>query len=159
MEEIVRPGLGYGNWGSRTNFPLTGLLPCGSDRMMFWVARRYMQKSWYIERMMLRTDGFASVHAPWQGGEMLTKPLTFAGKRLDINYATSAAGGIRVEVQGEDGKPIPGYALDDCLEIIGDEITRTVAWKNGEALSSLAGRPVRLRFVMHDADLYSIRFE
>ena len=159
MEAFVRPGLGYGNWGSRTNFPLTGLLPCGPDRMMFWVARHYMQKSWYIERMMLRTDGFASVHAPWRGGEMLTKPLTFTGKRLDINYATSAAGGIRVEVQGEDGKPIPGYALDDCLEIIGDEITRTVAWKNGENLSSLAGRPVRLRFVMHDADLYSIRFE
>lgn len=158
MEALVRPGLGYENWGSRANVPLTGLYPCGPDRMMFWVSRQYMQKGWCIERMVLRTDGFASVHAPWQGGEMRTKSLTFTGNRLELNYATSAAGGIKVEVQDADGKPIPGYVLDDCLEVVGDEIARTVAWKNGRDLSSLAGKPIRLRFVMHDADLYAIRF-
>lgn len=26
---------------------------------------------------MLRTDGFASVSAPWAGGELLTRPLIF----------------------------------------------------------------------------------
>ena len=75
-----------------------------------------------------------------------------------MNYATSAAGGVRVEVQDENGSPLPGYALGDCPEIIGDEIARIVSWKIGSNVSALAGRPVRLRFAMRDADLYSIRF-
>ena len=56
-----------------------------------------------------------------------------------------------------DGKPIPGFALDDCRELIGNEIERAVSWKGGD-LSKLAGKPVRLRFVMADADLYAMRF-
>jgi hypothetical protein len=53
---------------------------------------------------------------------------------------------------------VPGYGLDDTTELIGDEIDRVVSWKAGSDVSTLAGRPVRLRFVMKDADLYSLRF-
>jgi hypothetical protein len=42
--------------------------------------------------------------------------------------------------------------------VIGNEIERAVEWKGGD-LSALAGKPVRLRFVMADADLYAVRFE
>ena len=56
------------------------------------------------------------------------------------------------------GKPVPGFALDDCLEIIGDEITRTVSWKRGNDVSSLAGQAIRLRFALKDADVYSLQF-
>ncbi len=83
--------LGASNWVSRTNYPLTGILPCGPDRMMLFVARHYMEASWHIERLLLRTDGFASVRAPWEGGEMISKPLTFEGAELEINYRTGAA--------------------------------------------------------------------
>ena len=89
---------------------------------------------------------------------MLTKPLTFTGKELEINYRTSAAGSVRVELQDAAGKPLPGYTLDDCPEIIGDEIERIVRWKAGSDVSKLAGQPVRLRFAMKDADLFAIRF-
>ena len=51
--------------------------------------RYYGQKTAHLERMTLRLDGFASLHAPYQGGEMLTHPLKFAGSRLEINYSTS----------------------------------------------------------------------
>jgi hypothetical protein len=117
-----------------------------------------MQDSWHIERLLLRTDGFASVSAPWTGGEMVTKPITFTGKALELNYRTGAPGFVRVEIQDAAGTPIPGHTLDECPEIIGDEIERIVAWKQGTDGSRLAGQPVRLRFVMKDADLYSIRF-
>jgi len=158
MKAFVRPGLGPSNWVSRTNYPLTGILPNGPEQMMLFVARHYMQESWHIERLLLRTDGFASVNAPWSGGEMVTKPLTFSGERLEINYRTSAAGSLRVEIQDADGKPLPGFTASDCQEIVGDEIERLVRWKAGPDVSALAGRPVRLRFVMKDADLYSLRF-
>ena len=158
QETFVRPGPGAENWTSRSNYPLTGILPFGKDRMMLFVARRFMQPDWHIERLLLRVDGFASVNAPWAGGEMLTKPFTFTGKELEINYRTGAPGFVRVEIQDADGKAIPGYALSDCPEIIGDEITRVVAWKSGADVARFAGQPVRLRFAMKDADLYSFRF-
>ena len=77
----------------------------------------------------MRLDGLASARAEYEGGELLTKPITFAGKHLSINFATSAPGGIRIEIQGVDGKALPGFALADCREQIGNEIERIVSWK------------------------------
>lgn len=111
-----------------------------------------------LRRYTLRIDGFASVSAAVPGGEMRTKPLTFQGNELVLNMATSAAGSLLVEIQGEDGKAIKGFGLKDCAPVFGDSIERVVRWNGGEQLTSLAGKPVRLRFVLLDADLYSLKF-
>lgn len=158
MEAFVRPGVGLSNWMSRTNYPSYGLVPTGPATMAFYIQRDYAQPTHYLQRMILRTDGFASVHAPYGGGEMITKPLVFEGTTLVINFATSAAGSIWVELQDAAGNAIPGFAREDVDEIIGDQIERTVTWKDNADLGALAGQPVRLRFIMKDADLYSIRF-
>jgi hypothetical protein len=42
-----------------------------------------------------RPNGTGSVNAGYTGGEMITKPITFTGRRLVLNYATSAAGSIQ----------------------------------------------------------------
>ena len=52
---------------------------------------------------------------------------------------------------------MPGFALEDCVEQIGSEIERTVSWQSEAALSSLQGKPIRLRFVMKDVNLYAMR--
>ena len=51
----------------------------------------------------------------------------------------------------------------DSIPVWGDEIEGTVRWRradgrNRDQLRRLAGMPVRLRFVMTDADLFSLRF-
>ena len=158
LEALVRPGPGPENWVSRTNFPFRGVVQTGPAEMSFFVSRHYAQPSSHIERLTLRLDGFGSVRAPYEGGEMLTRPLVFSGDRLVINYATSAAGSLRVEVQDVEGRPVPGFSLSECREIIGDEIERRVNWEGRPDLGQLSGKPVRLRFVMKDADLYSMRF-
>jgi len=158
LESFIRPGLGYTHWVSRANYPACGVVPAGSEAMSLYVHRDYAQATAHVRRFTLRTDGFASVHAPYAGGEVLTRPLLFAGSELEINYSTSAAGFVRVEIQEPDGRPIPGYGLAEAEEIIGDEIARVVHWQSGVNIASLAGRPVRLRFVLKDADLYSLRF-
>jgi len=112
----------------------------GPAQIQVFVTRRFAQDAWYVERMLLRTDGFVSVSVPWAGGEMVTKPFTFTGKELELNYRTGAPGFVRVEIQDAAGMPIPSYTLEDCPEIIGDEIARTVAWKQGTDVSRLAGR-------------------
>lgn len=158
MEGFLRPGPGESNWVARSNFPLSGIIQTRPEEISFFVNRDYAQPTWHIRRYALRTDGFASVHAPYGGGEMLTKPLRFSGSELELNVATSAAGGVRVEIQEADGRPIPGYTLAEAREIFGDNIAQVAAWRSGTAVGELAGRPIRLRFVMHDADLYSLRF-
>ena len=82
----------------------------------------------------------------------------FTGGELSINFSTSAAGSVRVEMQDVVGRSIQGYALEDCNEIVGDSVRRVIRWKNGADVAALAGRPVRLRFVMKDADIYSVQF-
>lgn len=158
MEGFVRPGFGLDNWTSRTNYTTHGLIPTGPASMSLYIQRNYAQPSQYLQRLELRLDGFASVHAGYDGGELITKTLTFAGKELEINFATSAAGSLWVEVQQADGTPLPGFTRDDCDELIGDQIDRRVTWKGSGDVSALAGTPIRLRFVMKDADLYALQF-
>ena len=112
-----------------------------------------------LRRYTLRLDGFASIQAPTSGGELITTPLTFKGSQLSMNFASSAFGSLRVEIQDADGKPIPGFTLADSVELYGDTVARNAIWKDNPDLDALAGKPVRLRFVMKDADLYSIKFE
>ena len=111
-----------------------------------------------ISRYTLRTDGFVSVNAGFAGGGFTTPALVFEGDELELNYATSAVGSVRVEVQDAGGGPLPGFALDTCPEIFGDEIEGVVRWADGGDVGALAGRPVRLRFVMKDADVFAFRF-
>lgn len=158
MEALIRPGPDLGNWASRAGMTALGVVPTGPSEMSLFKQAHYAQSSAHLVRYTLRTDGFISVNAPYRGGEMLTRPLRFAGRELVINFATSAAGSVKVEVQDDSGRALPGFALADAQEQIGDEIERIVRWQNGADVSRLAGQPVRLRFVMKDADLYSLRF-
>ena len=108
-----------------------------------------------MRRFTFRTDGFVSVRSRGEG-VLVTKPITFAGSKLSLNIASKS--GTRIQVQDQGGKPLPGFALDDCKPIAGDFIEHVVRWRSAADLSQHAGRPVRLRVVMNNADLYSIRF-
>ena len=158
MESFIRPGIGKENWVSRSNYPALNVVQTGSAEMSVYVNQDYGQSTAHLRRYSLRLDGFASLAAPYKGGEAITKFFTFSGSELEINYSTSAAGEIRFEIQDTNGKPVSGFMLEDSQTIIGNEIARVVRWKNGKSLKELTGKPVRLRIVMKDADLYSIRF-
>ena len=147
---LIRPGIGPEGWANRANYAAIGIHETSPTEMSLFLTggRRYT----------LRIDGFASVNAPLEGGEFTTRLLTFAGRELEINYSTSAAGQVLVEIQDDAGQVVPGFGLDDCQPIYGDHIARRVEWKDGSNLAVLAGKPVRLRFQMSDADLYSLRF-
>jgi len=156
-EAFVRPGLDLRNWTSRANYAVRGIFEMG-DEVWFYVQHNCGYPSSHVRRYTIRPDGFVSVRAGADGGSMLTKPLVFDGRELRINFSTSAAGGLRVELQDAQGQPIPGFALDDCPEIVGDRLDHVVRWKSGSDLSKLAGQPIRLRFQLRDADLYALRF-
>ncbi len=149
-EAFIRPGLDPERWGNRSNYAALNVVPTGPTEMSIYTTP--------FRRFVLRTDGFSSVHAGADAGEMLTHPLRFSGKELILNYATSAGGSLRVEAQDAEGKPLPGFTLADCRSLVGDAIEHKVTWAKGSDLSSLSGRTLRFRFAMQEADLFAIQF-
>jgi hypothetical protein len=150
-EAFILPGPDPKRWGNRSNYAACGVVPTGPTEMSIYhgpAGRRYT----------LRTDGFISIHAGYAGGTLTTRPFTFTGEELTLNVATSAAGSVRVELQDETGRPLPGRALADADEIASDSLDQRVTWKGDSDVSALAGRPVRLRLALREADLYSLVF-
>jgi hypothetical protein len=166
-EAFLRPGIerpGTWNYGQQAlSWPpveTKSALEGAPNELSFYAPESYWTgNSSEVRRYTLRLDGFVSVKAPMQGGELITKPLRFAGRELSLNFSSSAAGEVRVEIQDSDGRPLPGYSLEDCPPIFGDTIARTVVWKAGRDVSPLAGKIVRLRFVLKDADVFSFKFQ
>lgn len=166
LEAFLRPGLDPGRWGGAhgNNTPAWGLVQTGPTELSVYWAENYgtdnegRARIPRLARGTVRLDGFASMHAGYAGGEFITHPLVFAGCRLRVNFSTSAVGSVRVELQDAAGTPLPGYALADAEEIWGDELERVVTWKGGENVAALAGQPVRLRFVLKDADVFAFCF-
>ncbi|MBU6324543.1 MAG: hypothetical protein KJS92_03570 [Bacteroidetes bacterium] len=159
MTSFIRPGIGNNNWVSRSNFPALNVVQTGPAEMSVYVVQDYAQPTNHLHRYSLRLDGFSSVQAPYTGGEMLTRPFTFAGNSLYLNYSSSAAGGIAVELTDLQGKALPGFAASQCNLLIGNEINRKVSWNGNPDLKALNGKAVRIRFIMKDANLYSLKFE
>ncbi len=158
LEAWHRPPCGPAFWSARNNYPASGVIQTGPDEMSVYIDDHYHQPGNTLRRYALRLDGFLSVRAPHGGGEMRTRPFTFAGGELELNYATSAAGELRVEIQDAQGAPIAGHTLREAADLFGNQVAGRARWKGGTGVAALAGRPVRLRFVMRDADLYSLRF-
>ena len=85
---------------------------------------------------------------------VLTKPLRFAGSKLQLNVHTGGGGSVIVEMQdivsrqapirlglglvsapsdpgllaSKDGKPLPGFTLAECIPMIVDSVNATVIW-------------------------------
>jgi hypothetical protein len=159
MEGFLRPGIGLNNWISRTNYPALNVVQTGETEISFYVNQDYAQPTSHLQRYSLRTDGFASIHASYETGEMTTRLLTFTGSHLIINFSTSAAGYILAELLDSQNNVIDDFSFDNCFPVIGNEISRQIEWKSGSILKNLKDTPVKIHFKMKDADIYSIRFQ
>jgi hypothetical protein len=137
--------------------PAWGIVQTSPEEFSMYVSEHYGWPDNRLRRITVRRHGFSSAHASAAGGEFTTQPLIFGGDKLVLNYSTSAAGSIAVEVQDESGKPLSGYAIADMKPLYGDELDAAISWKTKRDVSEVAGKPVRLHFVMQDADLFSFR--
>ena len=166
-EAFVRPGLQRERWENRNNMAAWGILETKNDlpgapkELSIFTSEAYHSDgAARLRRFTLRLDGFVAVNAPLKGGELITRPFTFSdpAQALSLNVSTSAAGSARVEIQDADGKALKGHSLRDCDLIFGDYLDHTVTWNGSGDVGALVGRPLRLRFALSDADLYSMQF-
>ncbi len=157
-EAFIRPAPEPEVWTDRNNYPAWGMIQTAPDELSVYWTEHYRHPTMRLRRGTIRTDGFVSVHAGGEQGEILTRPLVFTGDRLVVNYATDAVGWLRFELCEIDGTPINGFSMVDSEMLYGNEIAHAIAWRSGADLSALAGQPVRLRVRLENADLYSLRF-
>jgi hypothetical protein len=158
LEAWLRPGTDRKNWTDRSNMPAWGIVESAPGEWSMYISEHYRWPDNRVRRLVLPRHRLAAMHAGARGGEFTTRPLIVRGQHLALNYATSAAGSLQVEVQDEAGRPLPGLAAADMAPLFGDELEAPVRWKGSAGLSSLQGRVVRLRFVLRDADLFALRF-
>ncbi len=103
---------------------------------------------------VLRRDGFASLDAGASIGHITTRPVTFTGKHLSVNV-DCPQGELRAEVIDGDGNAIGPFTMENCMPVSVDKTRVPVNWRGVEDFSSVAGKPVRLRFALQRGSFYA----
>jgi hypothetical protein len=111
-----------------------------------------------IRRLVQRLDGFVSIDAGYDGGELTTPAIVFKGNRLYLNVDCSGMGEVWVEIQDEHGKPISEFSMDKAVSVDLNGVDQEVWWHAGPDVGSLAGKPIRLHIRMRSAKLFAFQF-
>ena len=53
---------------------------------------------------------------------------------------------------------IPGFSAEESDLLYGDSLDRRATWRGSADLSAVGDEPIRIRFIMSEADIYSLRF-
>ena len=120
--------------------------------------------------LVTRSFGFGDESA-WRAGSRRgrgsarpTERTGPAGRRLVVNVKAAPQGGgpeapeLRVEILSANHEQIPGYTLADADAITTSGAAQTVSWQGRSDVSDLADTPIRLRFALRNARLYSFQF-
>lgn len=99
-------------------------------------------------------DRFAAANSGQDGGYLQTVPVVFSGSRCEINAMTSRGGKVSVEIWNAAGV----RRLARSLPVSGDNLRHRLQWEDDTDLASFAGKPVTLRFVLKNAELFAFAF-
>jgi hypothetical protein len=186
--------IGIGTHAGRniyTAYIAHGMVRRGDEIWQYYFGETQYHSAWRkddpgrgVYRLVQRLDGFVSADAPYDKiATITTKPLIFKGNRLVLNIDTDAAGYAQVGFLDENGKPVKGFSVDDCIYINGDFIQAEVEWcknldmatkirekeieydtsvfkqfKTSADVSELEGKVVQLVIKMRGSKLYAMQF-
>ena len=121
---------------------------------------------------VITVDRFAAIRADFKEGQLITRGMTWPGGDLLLNcnhtrysqgFYNGGGGSIEVEVRDENNVPIPRFSGDQRAKFNNlspfpwrDE-QKPVRWANDLSLRELAGKRIRLVFLLRDSRLYSFR--
>ncbi|MDF2726164.1 MAG: hypothetical protein K0Q59_5842, partial [Paenibacillus sp.] len=147
------------NWVYGDCFPSVGMIETASDLLpdapnelsMYAKEGHWSQQPAKLRRYTIRIDGFVCYKAAYKPNVIVTRPFTFEGSRLSINFATSARGYVNIKLVSED-------RTLHSVELFGDQLDKTVPFADGE-IAALSGKPVTMEITMRDAELFSFQFQ
>lgn len=144
-----------------------GLIVRGDEYWQYGVAyrtshgnapRRIKEGDGTIVRFVQRRDRFVAANVGDEDGEFTTRLVRFAGGPISLN-ADAASGFVRVEIQDAQGRPIPGFELDNCEPISRDDTRAQLTWRNGQAEKALKDKYIRFLIRGRQSRVFGISFE
>jgi hypothetical protein len=139
--------------------PGSGPIPFGDQVYMYYTSGTRIAGYSGIGLATWRRDGFVSLHAGPDGGELLTRPFHMTGRELHLNIDASG-GEAQVQVCDMQGRPgtleEQRWGWSEPIRV--DATDATVKWSAGD-LATFAGWPRTLRIRLRNADLYSFWME
>lgn len=100
-------------------------------------------------------DRLAGIEAK-EEGEFYTHPFPIAGEQIEVNARAARAGGIAFELC-EEGQPVKGYSLADCIPVESDQLRAPLLWKSKKNVAELKGKKLQLHLVLTHAKIFSYR--
>ena len=140
--------------GNRSNYMTWGMfqLPGKPKEISVYATENYYERTpGRVRRFAYRVDGFVALRGGEKGGVMTTKPLRYKGRQLLLNYLVRTGGSAILEVLDGSGK-----AIGKSKPLSGDAIDTPVAWELDPRLSEGI---VQLRFMLKQAEVFSLRFD
>ncbi len=166
----ILPRGSHGEWDAGAVYVSPNLvrLPDGRIAAPFSGRSISHNEHWFGAFYGDRTDRTGAAWATWADGrlagieaaghgEFTTKAAEFGGDAILVNARTGRAGAVDVELR-EKGRPIPGFAFDQCVGLEGDHIWSPMRWRGKDSLAMLKGRRLELRFRLRSAKVFGHRF-
>jgi len=164
-EHIILPLGEVGQWDRFNQAGSTSLVQVGDELWFYYSGRTYRHGEYQgrdngpgssqggirIGLATIRLDGFCSMQASFDGGQIITVPLILPKGDLFLN-AKANWGEIVVEVLDSNGNVIDGMKSEPVQS---DGIRLPVKWPQGKTFAELAGIEVKLRFTLKNALLFS----
>jgi len=144
--------------GNRSNYMANGLLelPAKPDELSVYGTEAYYEgPDCRLRRFVYRKDGFVALSGT---GSVLTKPLVYAGDSLSVNYRCADGGVLKLELCDAAGKPLSDFTADNSSPLKGDAVNANVEWNGTRTLADMAGKTVRLRLHLKNAEVFAIQF-
>ena len=132
----------------------------GDKILLYYGGSNGLHNGWREGSFNLATlplDRFAGYRPLAEQGKALltTTPLRVTGADITLNAEIDAGGSIRAALLDDDGKPLSGYGLDDCLPLREGGLALALRWRE-RTLAELARRPIRLQLELNAATAYAL---
>ncbi len=139
---------------NRSNYMAWGMftLPGRPHEISVYATENYYEPTpGRVRRFTYRVDGFVALRGGEQGGSMTTRPLAYQGQKLLLNYVVRPGGALSLEVLDDAGR-----VIGKSQPLTGDAVDAPVAWQQDPGLGQGV---LRLRVLLRNADVYSLRFQ
>jgi hypothetical protein len=151
-----------------------GLIQCASspvfleDEIRFYYAGFRVSHAWTrtgekdvgtrcgIGMASMKPDRFVGLTSGPQPGQILTRPFWTETPEFYVNAVTRNGGYLKAEITELDGKPVPGFGLQESEPFAGDALGHRLSWRGRPNPEALAHRQIRLRVRGRQATVYSL---
>ena len=111
----------------------------------------------FFAREKERTDVSSEENLQRQLVRIVSKLLTETGTE-SVEAVGLADRSVQVELLDENNRPITGYTRKEATRLFDNSVNLTVTWGDNDSVAAMAGKPIKLRFLMRDCKLYAFQF-